>query len=200
MAVEYILLEDGSGHIALEDASGAILLESSDFAQSLSDTISLTLSETIGADDTATLADTISLATDESIAKVSTGTAVEPYSGGFETAYERQLLERRRDREREALLADEAQAAAQGDEVQAEVARFLHHQLALDSERIELERLRKLVAAHSQVAASAPAVLSAFDRAKATQSFSRLQALQRAYVRMMEEEEFAVAMVLMTLD
>lgn len=126
----------------------------------------------------------------------------EQLSGGWErrryfyTAYEREL-KRRIDEDNERRQRLEESEAIE-EPISREIALLLRQQEAIDAERAELERLKRLVAQYGRDSMGdlSPRVVSAYTRALAQQNFSALQALDRELRRMMEEEEMAILMVL----
>lgn len=126
--------------------------------------------------------------------------ATQQYSGGYGVAFalEQRALRYRWEREKAKRLAEEAQE--QQEKVDAEIARLMHAELARQAELAELQRLRLLVARNAQIEGVNESVQMAFDRARAEQSFSRLQALQRELNKALEDEEMAVLMALMGVD
>lgn len=119
--------------------------------------------------------------------------------GGYETAYERHLHRRRKERERELEIAQEAQEAAKDDPLQAELARYLHDQLAKQAKHDDLLRMQKIVAKQKVDRTLPEKVQKAFEQAQAEASFSRLMALEREFIKMQEEEELALLMTLSLL-
>ena len=120
-------------------------------------------------------------------------------SGGW-LHYVRFEQEELRRRQRRALASEralEAQQEAKDNELQAELARRLHAELARQEQLDELQRLRLLVARHARLEGVPDVVQRAFERARAQQSFSRLQALQREFAKSLEEEEMALLMILL---
>ena len=94
--------------------------------------------------------------------------------------------ERRKEAERELL-----------DEIDAEIARRLHRDMAAQEELEDLARLREIVRQYPAMDGANERVQRAFLAAREAQTFSRLQALQREFMRMQEEEEIAILMILL---
>jgi hypothetical protein len=121
-------------------------------------------------------------------------------SGGYGwysyVRFEQESLRRRKKREEAERLAQEAEQAQQS-EIEAELARRLHAELARQAELDDLQRLRMLVARESVPSNVSERVKTAFVKAQAESSFSRLQALAREMERSLEEEEMALLMLLM---
>jgi hypothetical protein len=123
-------------------------------------------------------------------------TPVEQFSGGFfvDYAHEQAVLRRKR-REQDEL---EEEARELKDKVDREIALLLRAQEAETERKAELDRLQALVKAHShaQLELSDRAKI-AYVRALTQANFSAMEALDRELQRMIEEEEFAVLMLLL---
>lgn len=135
-------------------------------------------------------------------------TTPEPFSGGYkeggwkhtvETAYERHLHRRRLEREREIEKALEAQEVAKDDPIQAELAKYLHDELARQAKHDDLLRMQKIVARQKIDRTLPDKVQKAFERAQSEATFSRLLALEREFLKMQEEEELALLLTLSLL-
>jgi hypothetical protein len=121
---------------------------------------------------------------------------VESNSGGW--AFFLRYQDERDRRRRKRLEQDEAEEAVKAlPPVEAEIAQFLHKQERQDEKRAEIERLRKLVAEHSDTKSLPPRVASAFERAQQRQTFSSLLNLDKELRRMMEDEEFMVLLMML---
>lgn len=123
---------------------------------------------------------------------------VDSFSGGFLYEYERHSAARARRRRLEEEAA--AEAAEAQDARDREIAAYLHAQEALDAERADAERLRTLAqryAAHKDNQALADRVKVAYVRAIAQANHSAVEALRRELDRQLEDEEFAVLMILL---
>jgi hypothetical protein len=131
---------------------------------------------------------------------LASGYVQEPFAGGYGTALERRILKGRAKRELEERLAEEAQEAAHGDPLQTELAQLLHANIARQAELDDLKRLQKLIKRQSLDRSLPDKVQRAFEKAQADASFSRLQALEREYLNMLDEEEHALLMTLALLD
>jgi hypothetical protein len=168
-------------------------------AVNVTDTASLTLSEAIDLLNSLGLTDTASL----SLSETALAEPVEPapddsFSGGFFYAFEAQRERARRERQKR--LDDEAEAERIADETAREIAAYLHRQEALDAERRELDRLKSLVDLAARERASeafSERVQAAYDRATVNMTTSALLAFQRELERQMEEEEYAVLLLLL---
>lgn len=122
------------------------------------------------------------------------------FTGGFALAFEREML--RRERERRKRLKDEEDAREAEDEISREIAQLLHQQEAIDAERRDFERLKKLVIEYraESLTEFSPRVVTAYERALAQQNFSAMQALYRELARQMDDEDIAVLMMLLNED
>jgi hypothetical protein len=117
-------------------------------------------------------------------------------SGGFWYDYDiEQSRRRRKKREQEER---EAEARELKDKVDAEIALLLARQEAEAERQAELDRLQRLVKAHSgaQLELSDRAKI-AYVRALTQANFSAMEALDRELQRQIEEEDFAVLMLLL---
>jgi regulator of protease activity HflC (stomatin/prohibitin superfamily) len=121
---------------------------------------------------------------------------VESNSGGwaFFLRYE-QERDRRRKKRQEELEAQEAEESL--PPVEKEIAQILHKQERQDARRQEAERLRKLVAEHSDMRFDSPKLNQAFKKAAERQSLSSLLKLDSELKRQLEEEEMAILMLLL---
>jgi hypothetical protein len=121
----------------------------------------------------------------------------ETYSGGWfiASAYERQLLERKRRRQE----IEEAEEAAESieDEVSKEIATLLHKQERIDAERDHFEDLRALVRNYQPTEALPQRVSDAIAKAQAQETMSALRQLDKELKRMLEEEELAVLLLML---
>lgn len=123
----------------------------------------------------------------------------EVYTGGFFHAFERQR-ERRRKRQRE---LDEAEEEAQKlkDAVDREIAELLQAQERKAEFEQNIARLKRIVgefADREAEAAMSERVRKALTRAQVQESVSAYLSLQRELERQLEEEEFAILMILAT--
>lgn len=119
--------------------------------------------------------------------------------GGWESylRFEAQAYRRRRLREEAEQLREQAIEEAAEDARQAEIARLIHERLAREQEQEELSRLSQLVESSQNLTGVSERVQTAFAKAKAERTFSRLQALQRELIKAQELEEMALLMILL---
>jgi hypothetical protein len=120
-------------------------------------------------------------------------------SGGFWFDFDHEREHRARKRREEEEREQEARALQ--DKVDAEIAMLLARQDAEAERKAELDRLQSLVKAHSnaQLELSDRAKI-AYVRALTQANFSALEALDRELQRQIEEEDFAVLMLLLNGD
>ena len=118
-------------------------------------------------------------------------------SYGFFEAFDRQLEDRKAQLLEEQEAKQAALEAASEDSIQGEIAQILHEQIAVQEEQDALERLRQLVISTTDTGIVPQRVKLAFERAQAEQTFSRLQALQREFERMQQEEEEDTALIML---
>lgn len=97
-------------------------------------------------------------------------------------------------------IAREAQEAAKDDPIQAELAKYLHEQLARQAKHDDLLRMQRIVTKQTLDRSLPDKVQKAFERAQANASFSRLLALEREFIKMQEEEELALLLTLSLLN
>ena len=107
-----------------------------------------------------------------------------------------QERERRRRRKRELEEAEEA--TQQLPPVEKEIAKLLHKQERIDAEREHLERLRRMVREYQPTEALPQRVSDAIVKAQARETMAALRQLDKALRRMLEEEEMAVLMLLLS--
>lgn len=123
--------------------------------------------------------------------------ATEAVTGGWEPFFR---LEQEAIRRRARLEEEERRKEAERellDEIDAEIARRLHRDMAAQEELEDLARLREIVRQYPAMDGANERVQRAFLAAREAQTFSRLQALQREFMRMQEEEEIAILMILL---
>lgn len=154
------------------------------------------LASGVGLDSVSTVAAILEAA--DAVSALGTHTLPVSNSGGFATMYERQVSRSRTRKHREERLADEAQQTP--DPIQQELAHYLHEQLAKQAELDDLQRLKTLVAKQALDRELPEKVQAAYLKAQSDASFSHLQALQREYLKMLDEEEHALLMTLALLD
>lgn len=120
------------------------------------------------------------------------------FSGGFLYEYERHAQSRARRRREEEEAA--AEAALLQDVKDREIAAFLHAQEQQDAERADGERLRLLAVQYAKEKDSqalADRVKIAYVRLLNQGNHSAIEAFRREMDRALEEEEFAVLMILL---
>jgi hypothetical protein len=119
------------------------------------------------------------------------------FTGGFFVAFERER-ERRRKRKRELEEAEE-QARQLKDAVDREIAQLLQvaeRKAEFEQNIVRLKRIAARFADKEAEAAMSERVRTALVRAQAQESVSAYLALQRELEHMLEEEEFAILMLL----
>lgn len=126
------------------------------------------------------------------------GTTADVFSGGFVFAYEHEMESRRRQRRKRKDDEEQALAAVETP-FEREIATLLHAQEAQDERRAELARLQRLVTQFAERKAEqafTERVSRAFERAIKQPNASALLALEREVERQMDDEDFAVLMML----
>ncbi len=122
---------------------------------------------------------------------------VQTSSGGWSNWFDTFEHERRRraKKKREDEEAEEALA----DKVEHEIAQLMHKQIEKDNQRKELQRIKELVKQYAK-ATDTPSlrVQKAIQEATIKQTLDSYEKVQKEFLRMMEEEEFAVILAMAT--
>lgn len=121
----------------------------------------------------------------------------ETSSAGFSNWYD--ILENQRRRRAKKKREDEEAEEALADNVEHEIAQLLHKQIEKDERRKELQRIKELVKQYAK-ATDTPSlrVQKAIQEATIKQTLDSYEKVQKEFLRMMEEEEFAVILAMAT--